>query len=123
MPGTKCPAKNRMPLGRDFGAECERMHAATQHANPPCILRETLTTTWITASLLLRCNLTGLAPVHAGGSNYGIAPGTIANPASKVLQWPVPTPRFARDPAIAPDGSIFVAMMGGNKVACFDPKS
>src|SRR5688572_20413415 len=59
---------------------------------------------------------------HAGGSNYGVAPGSNANFAGKVSEWPVPTPRFARDPAIAPDGSIFIAVMSGNKVARFDTK-
>jgi virginiamycin B lyase len=60
---------------------------------------------------------------HAGGSNYGIAPGTIVSPTGKVSEWPVPTPRFARDPAIAPDGSIFITVMSGNKIARFDPRS
>ena len=44
----------------------------------------------------------------AGGSNYGITPGAHPNLAGKVSEWPVPTPRFARDPAIAPDGSIYI---------------
>jgi virginiamycin B lyase len=35
----------------------------------------------------------------------------------------VPTPLFARDPAVAPDGSIYIAVMTGNKVARFDPKT
>lgn len=60
---------------------------------------------------------------HAGGSNTGVAPGTIANISGKVSEWPVPTPRFARDPAIAPDGNIYIAVMTGNKVARFDVKS
>lgn len=60
---------------------------------------------------------------HAGGSNYGIAPGALANFAGKVTEWPVSTPRFARDPAIAPDGSVYIAVMAGNKVARFDPKT
>ena len=59
----------------------------------------------------------------AGGSNYGITPGAHPNLAGKVSEWPVPTPRFARDPAVAPDGSIYVAVMNGNKVAHFDPKT
>ena len=59
----------------------------------------------------------------AGGSNYGITPGTHPNLAGKVSEWPVPTPRFARDPAIAPDGSVYIAVMSGNKVARFDPKT
>jgi virginiamycin B lyase len=69
--------------------------------------------------------IVSMTPVvaYAGGSNYGITPGTIANPAGKVSEWPVPTPRFARDPAIAPDGSIFIAVMSGNKVARFDTKT
>lgn len=70
--------------------------------------------------------LLGLFPfaaAHAGGSNYGITPGSLPNPAGKVREWPVPTPRFARDPAVAPDGSIYIAVMTGNKVARFDPKT
>ena len=59
----------------------------------------------------------------AGGSNYGITPGVLPNLAGKVSEWPVPTPRFARDPAIAPDGSVYIAVMNGNKVARFDPKT
>ena len=62
-------------------------------------------------------------PAHAGGSNYGIAPGTNTNITGKVSEWPVPTPKFARDPAIAPDGSIFITVMSGNKIARFDTKT
>jgi virginiamycin B lyase len=66
-----------------------------------------------------------LAPFAAlaGGSNYGTAPGARPELAGKVIEWPVPTPRFARDPAVAPDGSIFIAVMSGNKIARFDPKA
>ena len=66
-----------------------------------------------------------LAPLAAlaGGSNYGITPGARPNLAGKVTEWPVPTPRFARDPAIAPDGSIYISVMNGNKVARFDTKA
>src|SRR4029453_18298740 len=59
----------------------------------------------------------------AGGSNYAIVPGTKLEIAGKVTEWPVPTPRFARDPAPAPDGSIYISVMSGNKVARFDPKT
>jgi virginiamycin B lyase len=59
----------------------------------------------------------------AGGSNYGITPGALPNLAGRVTEWPVPTPRFARDPAVAPDGSIYIAVMAGNKVAHFNPKT
>ncbi len=66
-----------------------------------------------------------LAPLAAlaGGSNYGIKPGARPQLAGKVTEWPVPTPRFARDPAVAPDGSVYIAVMTGNKVARFDPKT
>ncbi|HSG23056.1 MAG TPA: hypothetical protein VLA64_08885, partial [Azonexus sp.] len=57
----------------------------------------------------------------AGGSNYATAPGSLAIFTGQVSEWPVPTPEFARDPAVAPDGSIFIAVMRGNKVARFDP--
>lgn len=59
----------------------------------------------------------------AGGSNYGTPAGTPASFSGQVSEWSVPTPEFARDPAVAPDGSIFIAVMKGNKVARFDPAS
>jgi virginiamycin B lyase len=73
---------------------------------------------------LLMCAVAALPfGAYAGGSNYGIVPGALPNLAGKVSEWPVPTPRFARDPAIAPDGSVYIAVMTGNKVARFDPKT
>jgi virginiamycin B lyase len=66
--------------------------------------------------------LLGLYIAHgawAGGSDYGITAGarTIAG---KVSEWPVPTPEFARDPAVGPDGNVYIAVMHGNKIARFD---
>jgi virginiamycin B lyase len=58
---------------------------------------------------------------HAGGSHYGVAAGVPQGFSGKATEWPVPTPEFARDPAPAPDGSIFIAVMNGNKIARFDP--
>lgn len=58
----------------------------------------------------------------AGGSNYTVTPG-ISQPRGKISEWPVPTPKFARDPAAAPDGRIYIAVMHGNKLARFDPAS
>lgn len=75
------------------------------------------------ARALLFATALPIAAAHAGGSNYGVAPGVPAGFAGKVSEWPVPTPRFARDPAAAPDGSIYIAVMNGNKVARFDPKT
>ena len=69
------------------------------------------------------CSAVIAAPVLAGGSNYGVTPGKLANFQSKVSEWPVPTPRFARDPAPAPDGSIYITVMSGNKIARFDTKA
>lgn len=66
---------------------------------------------------LLAVSLSALA----GGSNYAVTPGARPDYAGKVSEWPVPTPEFARDPAVAPDGSIFIAVMHGNKIARFDP--
>ncbi len=59
----------------------------------------------------------------AGGSHYGIAPGTRATLEGRISEWEVPTPLFARDPAPGPDGKIYVAVMYGNKIARFDPAS
>ncbi|HNN08016.1 MAG TPA: hypothetical protein PKM62_03740, partial [Azospira sp.] len=67
--------------------------------------------------LLLALPLSALA----GGSNYGTPPGALATITGEVREWPVPTPKFARDPAPAPDGSIFIAVMRGNRIARFDP--
>ena len=59
----------------------------------------------------------------AGGSNYGIAPGARPNFAGKVSEWPVPTPKFARDPAPGPDGNIYISVMQGDRIARFDTKT
>jgi virginiamycin B lyase len=77
---------------------------------------------WNDAACALLCLLPAAMAV-AGGSNYGIAPGTHAELAGKVSEWPVPTPKFARDPAVAPDGSIFITVMSGNMIARFDTQS
>ncbi|TAK42274.1 MAG: hypothetical protein EPO29_06725 [Betaproteobacteria bacterium] len=58
----------------------------------------------------------------AGGSNYGVAPGS-RDIAGKITEWNVPTPRFARDPAPGPDGNIYIAVMNGNRIARFDPRT
>jgi virginiamycin B lyase len=65
--------------------------------------------------------LTPLAAI-AGGSNYGVAPGA-KDLTGKITEWPVPTPKFARDPAIGPDGNIYIAVMQGNRIARFDTKT
>ena len=79
-------------------------------------MKNSLTTNTAAVALALAASL----PVYAGGSNYAITPGTLANVTGKVSEWPVPTPRFARDPAIGPDGNIYITVMNGNKIARFD---
>lgn len=59
----------------------------------------------------------------AGGSNYGIVPGANPNFAGKVTEWPVPTPKFARDPAPGPDGNIYITVMHADKIARFDTRT
>lgn len=63
------------------------------------------------------------AAAHAGGSNYGITPGSRPAIDGRVTEWAVPTPEFARDPAPGPDGNIYVAVMFGNKIARFDTRA
>ena len=58
----------------------------------------------------------------AGGSNYGVVSGE-RRIAGKISEWPVPTPQFARDPAVGPDGRIYIAVMHGNRIARFDPRT
>jgi len=70
------------------------------------------------------CLLAALFPAlaFAGGSNYGVAPGS-RDIAGKITEWDVPTPRFARDPAPGPDGNIYIAVMNGNRIARFDTRA
>lgn len=58
----------------------------------------------------------------AGGSNSGITPGA-RTVSGNISEWPVPTPKYARDPAIGPDGNVYFAVKAGDKIARFDPKS
>lgn len=57
----------------------------------------------------------------AGGSNYGITPGTRPEIEGRISEWTVPTPMFARDPAPGPDGMIYITVMYANKIARFNP--
>jgi virginiamycin B lyase len=75
------------------------------------------------AALITVAGLALAAAALAGGSNYAVQPGANPKYAGKVREWPVPTPQFARDPAPGPDGAIYIAVMYGNKIARFDPKT
>jgi virginiamycin B lyase len=72
-------------------------------------------------ALLVAAGTALAAQALAGGSNYGVAPGS-REIAGKVTEWAVPTPRFARDPAPGPDGNIYIAVMNGNRIARFDTR-
>jgi virginiamycin B lyase len=74
---------------------------------------------YVTVGLVLV--ISGVA--WAGGSNYGISPGSRPNLEGRISEWAVPTPKFARDPAPGPDGQIYIAVMRGNKIARFDPQA
>src|SRR5258705_6384127 len=58
----------------------------------------------------------------AGGWSYGIVPGA-KQLSGKISEWPVRTPKFARDPAPGPDGNIYITVMQGARIARFDTKS
>src|SRR6266699_6994547 len=66
--------------------------------------------------------LVGCAAALAGGSNYGVALGA-KQLSGKISEWPVPTPKFARDPAPGPDGNIYITVMQGDRIARFDTKA
>lgn len=58
----------------------------------------------------------------AGGSGSGVVPGARVV-SGVVTEWPVPTPKYVRDPAVGPDGNIYFAVRSGDRIARFDPKS
>src|SRR4051812_37537674 len=74
------------------------------------------------AQALLSLLLATVPPAYGGGSNYGVTPGQ-RDLSGKISEWSVPTPKFARDPAIGPDGNIYVTVMFGNRIAKFDTKT
>src|SRR5260370_30363733 len=74
------------------------------------------------SSLVVAVMFLGCAAALAGGSNYGVAPGS-KQLSGKISEWPVPTPKFARDPAPGPDGNIYITVMQGDRIARFDTKS
>ncbi len=58
----------------------------------------------------------------AGGSDIGVDPGT-RTISGNISEWPVPTSKFAHDPVIGPDGSVYFAVRRGDKIARFEPKT
>jgi len=76
---------------------------------------------WI--KLCLAATFAAGALAWGGGSNYGVVPGIRPEFAGKVKEWSVPAPSFAREPAVAPDGSIYISIMQSSRIARFDPRS
>ena len=62
--------------------------------------------------------VTGMA--WAGGSNYGITPGSRPQVEGKDTRVAGADTQVARDPAPGSDGNIYIAVMHGNKIARFD---
>jgi virginiamycin B lyase len=61
--------------------------------------------------LLFNATATGSEPV----------PATVFP--ARITEWPLPKPMFARSSAVAPDGSIYIAVPNDNKVLRFDLKT
>lgn len=66
---------------------------------------------------LLAAGLLLSATVAAGE----LAPATVLT--ARITEWPLPKPMFARSSAVAPDGSIYIAVPNDNKVLRFDPRT
>jgi virginiamycin B lyase len=58
----------------------------------------------------------------AGGLSSSVLPGA-RDISGKISEWPVPTHKYARDPAVGPDGNIYFAVRAGDKIARFEPKA
>src|SRR5213594_434481 len=78
---------------------------------------------YIQRNILVGLLLVTTGAAWAGGSNYGVTPGSRPQVAGKISEWPVPTPKFARDPAPGPDGNIYITVMQGDRIARFDTKT
>lgn len=73
---------------------------------------------WLVLGLALW--LVWLAPAADGAHNFAVDPGARTH-AGTLREWPVPTPKYARDPCIAADGSVWFAVRQGARLARFDP--
>jgi virginiamycin B lyase len=72
--------------------------------------------------------LHGLALLLGVGFPLGAmaaAAGPVAPQAftAKVTEWQLPKPMFARSSAVAPDGSLYIALPNDNKIVRFDPRT
>lgn len=58
----------------------------------------------------------------AANLNLAVDPG-VKTFSGDVSEWPMPTPKFARDPTIGIDGRIYFAVRNGSRIGRFDPVS
>ncbi len=73
--------------------------------------------------VLLFGGLVSGGQVWCGGSNYGVEPGALPQFKAKVREWSLPSPSFAREPAVGPDGNIYITVMQSSRIVRFDPRS
>ena len=64
--------------------------------------------------------LAGAAVSLAGGSNYGVTPGSRPQVEGNIEEWTIPDANGARDPAIGPDGNIYFVKQRGDAIGRFD---
>lgn len=67
-------------------------------------------------ALFAGCLLIGAGALAAESPPAAVFP-------AKVTEWSLPKPMFARSSAVAPDGSIYIAIPNDNKVLRFDPRT
>lgn len=85
-------------------------------ASPPAIPVPTPRRRFLRGLLLLPGIMAlPLARTAAGQTAAAFAP--------RMSEWPLPKPMFARSSAVAPDGSLYIAVPNDNKVLRFDPRS
>lgn len=63
----------------------------------------------------------GAGAAAVDGANVGVQPG-VKTYAGTFTEWPVPTPKSPRDPAVAPDGAVWFAVRLAGRIARFDPR-
>ncbi|HEX2891402.1 virginiamycin B lyase family protein [Vineibacter terrae] len=73
---------------------------------------------WLTTILL--AGTTGIGVALAGGSNYGVTPGSRAQIDGRIQEWSIPNALGARDPALGPDGNIYFVKQRGDAIGRFN---
>lgn len=71
---------------------------------------------WLAVIVIVSCE------TLAAGPSSDVTPGA-RTVSGKISEWPVPTPRFPRDPSFGRDGSVYFAVKEGDRIVRFDLKS